>query len=94
MDRGAWWATVRRFTKSWTQLKQLGTHAGPHSDCAVSVGHRGNLGADEDTWGPEVVSDLPRITEQLVMKLNLLSQNFGFLWVMVELYPPKDMLWS
>ena len=20
IDRGAWWATVRRFTKSWTQL--------------------------------------------------------------------------
>ena len=23
MDRGAWWATVPRVTKSWTQLKQL-----------------------------------------------------------------------
>ena len=23
MDRGAWWATVRRVTKSWTQLKRL-----------------------------------------------------------------------
>ena len=26
MDRGAWWATVRRTAKSWTQLKPLGTH--------------------------------------------------------------------
>ena len=26
MDRGAWWATVHRVTKSWTQLKQLSTH--------------------------------------------------------------------
>ena len=26
MDRGAWWATVHRVTKSWTQLKQLNTH--------------------------------------------------------------------
>ena len=27
MDRGAWWATVRRVAKSWTQLKRLSTHA-------------------------------------------------------------------
>ena len=27
MDRGAWWATVRRVTQSQTQLKQLSTHA-------------------------------------------------------------------
>ena len=27
MDRGAWWATVHRVTKSWTQLKRLSTHA-------------------------------------------------------------------
>ena len=26
MDRGAWWATVRGITKSWTQLKWLSTH--------------------------------------------------------------------
>ena len=27
MDRGAWWATVHRVAKSWTQLKQLITGA-------------------------------------------------------------------
>ena len=27
MDRGAWWATVHRVTKSQTQLKQLSIHA-------------------------------------------------------------------
>ena len=27
MDRGAWWATVHRIAKSWTQLKQLSMHA-------------------------------------------------------------------
>ena len=27
MDRGAWWATVCRVAKSWTQLKQFGTHS-------------------------------------------------------------------
>ena len=26
MDRGAWWATIRRVTKSWMRLKQLSTH--------------------------------------------------------------------
>ena len=26
MDRGAWWATVHRVTKSWTQLKRLGVN--------------------------------------------------------------------
>ena len=26
MDREAWWATVHRIAKSWTQLKQLSTH--------------------------------------------------------------------
>ena len=26
MDRGAWWATVHRVTKSQTRLKQLDTH--------------------------------------------------------------------
>ena len=26
MDRGAWWATVRRVAQSQTQLKQLSTH--------------------------------------------------------------------
>ena len=26
MDRGAWWATVQRLTKSWTRLKWLSTH--------------------------------------------------------------------
>ena len=27
MDRGAWWATVSRVIKNWTQLKQLSTKA-------------------------------------------------------------------
>ena len=26
MDRGAWWATVHRVAKSWTQLKRLSMH--------------------------------------------------------------------
>ena len=26
MDRGAWWATVHRITKSQTRLKQLNMH--------------------------------------------------------------------
>ena len=30
MDRGAWWATVHRVTKSWTRLKQPSMHACMH----------------------------------------------------------------
>ena len=30
MDRGAWWATVHRVTKSWTRLKRLSMHACTH----------------------------------------------------------------
>ena len=30
MDRGAWWATVHRVTKSWIQLKRLSMHT--HTD--------------------------------------------------------------
>ena len=26
LDRGDWWATVHRVTKSWTGLKELGAH--------------------------------------------------------------------
>ena len=30
MDKGAWCTTIHRVTKSWTQLKRLGTHAYSH----------------------------------------------------------------
>ena len=30
MDRGAWWGTVHRITKGWTQLKRLSMHASIH----------------------------------------------------------------
>ena len=31
MDRGAWWATVHKVTKSQTQLKRLNTHTHTHT---------------------------------------------------------------
>ena len=32
MDRGAWWATIHRFAKSWTRLKPiLRTHTHTHT---------------------------------------------------------------
>ena len=37
MDRGAWWATVHRVTKSWTRLKQLGIHWGDHMETLYPV---------------------------------------------------------
>ena len=44
LDRGAWWATVHRVTKSQTRLKELSTHAcsNPQStdgNTAVSGGY-------------------------------------------------------
>ena len=38
-DRGAWWATVHRVTKSWTRLKWLSMHAHMHHDigCRAST---------------------------------------------------------
>ena len=33
LDRGAWWATVHRVTKSWTRLKRLSTQAYIHNTC-------------------------------------------------------------
>ena len=42
MDRGAWWATVYGFTKSWTQLSGL-THTHTHVLLAR---------ATQETWLP------------------------------------------
>ena len=39
MDRGAWWATVHRVTKSQTQLKQLSTRTHSSQDRVQSVTH-------------------------------------------------------
>ena len=40
LDRGAWWATVRRVAKSWTGLKQLNTHTRTHTPLSQRVvGH-------------------------------------------------------
>ena len=33
MDRGAWWVTVHRVAKRWTQLNQLSTHRPIDEDC-------------------------------------------------------------
>ena len=37
MDRGAWWATVHRVAKSWTQLKRLSTHTHTHDLIPVDI---------------------------------------------------------
>ena len=39
MDRGAWWATVHKVTKSQTQLKRLSTHM--HEMVSERSGHSG-----------------------------------------------------
>ena len=38
MDRGAWWATVHRVAKNWTQLKQLSMLQGTQASVDVAPG--------------------------------------------------------
>ena len=47
MDRGAWWATVHKVTKSWTWLKQFSMHA--HRAWASSVHSLLNISKLNDT---------------------------------------------
>ena len=42
LDRGAWWATVHKVTKNWTQLKILSMHA-----CILSGTIFHSLGKEE-----------------------------------------------
>ena len=37
MDRGSWWTTVRRITKSWTWLKQRSMHAISWMDLEIII---------------------------------------------------------
>ena len=37
MDRGAWWATVYRIAKNWTQLKQLSAKFLTYSKHSIKV---------------------------------------------------------
>ena len=39
LDRGAWWATVHKVSKSWTRLERLSTHA----RVALAVGEDGSM---------------------------------------------------
>ena len=48
MDRGAWWATVHRVSKSWTRLKWLRTGLGIGL-CRWGSGVK-NLPAKQETW--------------------------------------------
>ena len=43
MDRGAWWATVHRFSQSWTQLKVLNTHAHRFKHISANVAATAHL---------------------------------------------------
>ena len=55
MDRGAWWPTVHRVTKSWTRLKWLSMHTSPAfsnggqvSKNWIIVGHINNFISNEE----------------------------------------------
>ena len=46
MDRGTWWATVHRITKSWTRLKRLNMHI-----LIVITFRHYQLSSDYSQWG-------------------------------------------
>ena len=62
MNRGAWWATVHRVTKSWTWLKRLSMHACTrtcflvHSSCCDFTGQKES---ERTPWGPFVRHCIP-----------------------------------
>ena len=65
MDRGAWRATVRGVTKSWTQLKQLNTHRHTHTRMVTHT-HRhterlAQLGIARETFHTFSCSEKPLV---------------------------------
>ena len=66
MDRGAWWAIVHSFAKSWTRLKQLNTHVWEHplsSVFAAHVGHACSPAKKHPQANFLSVKSLPHISE-------------------------------
>ena len=55
MDRGAWWATVHRVTKSQTQLKRLNAHT-PFNPLRVALGQPAQIIWGSDSEGPGLLT--------------------------------------
>ena len=49
MDRGAWQAMVPRVAKSWTRVKQLGTHTHEHAGTTCTAVVKGRLLPSSDS---------------------------------------------
>ena len=74
VDRGAWWATVHRVTKRWTQLKWLSMHAPMgiwETDVFPRVKNRGNVRriccrGQIQEWAPAHPSPLPHYSNKTI----------------------------
>ena len=61
-DRGAWWATVHRFIKSWTRLN---THTHTHTECS-KLPRRGLVTNLKATWALTDAFTVQRMADSLV----------------------------
>ena len=88
MDRGAWWATVHRVSKSWTRLKWLSTctrqlHANTGELGKPHVKHRRtlvSLGFTQVTW-----LNGATLNQLLLSVQTLISQDFSISAVTITL---------
>ena len=70
LDRGAWWATVHRVTKSWTRVKQLAhTHTRPLIWNSVLY-----FALNPITFGP---SSIPSLVSQVLVAWGVSVQFSG-----------------
>ena len=70
LDRGAWWATVHRVTKSWTRVKQLAhTHTRPLIWNSVLC-----FALNPITFGP---SSIPSLVSQVLVAWGVSVQFSG-----------------
>ena len=84
MDRGAWWATAHRVTKSWTRLKGLNTHAHAHTHTHTNSNYIRLL-----LWGLNEIKHMKfsagclaynMYSVNLLLLLHYLSGSMGRLW--------------
>ena len=77
MDRGAWWATVHRVTKSWTQLKWLTTHTHTHTHTHNKICFLSEI---------QIQLNILYFYLQNMTILNMISQLGNWLWYNAENY--------
>ena len=78
MDRGAWWATTHRVTKSQTQLKQFNMHTCTHVNMYVYT----NICTRKEKFTVHEQIEMKkreRRTDKIITTLNVSSDSEGLL---------------